>query len=186
MTLLFAALLGNFLAWCVHSLAWWLRERALTFIGVVGIVCALCFAYGSAVAVSVILRKTDDVDWTLPWPLALPISAIAFVAVSVGWQKVALIWLIKISVSWRQASLARNSQRKSAPRLSFFAFFSEIVIAVLAWWIMIPVNSSPDSFPIYSWFFWSTFLILALIRPQVVKVQKWLWQQVKPQRATNE
>ena len=91
-----------------------------------------------------------------------------------------------------------NSKIKCHGKDAFFALLGEISLGMLAFDILITrylsyyrlpskisfsLNEADD---LAEMVFLLTLVALALIRPQVVNVQKWLWQQVKPQRAANE
>ena len=170
MIFLLAGFLANICAWCIHIVTWWLREKCLWLIGSIGSLCILYYSF----AVIVI---TSFGYWNELWPLGL-------------------LGLLTLFAASRQASKVSKDNSERPAFMFFGACFTEVTLAILVWNAMPAlsqkVSSSVrlyDSFGAKSvefWFFWPTLFILALIRPQVVKAQKWLWQQVKPQSATNE
>ena len=174
MTLLFAALLGNFLAWCVHAFTWWLREKFLVVVSVIGCCFSgVCFFIVLLWAVFDLLNLVVENDTTFT-------TSTFFV--------ICLITLFFSGVGWAQSRLVDDSRLKfEMPFVAMSAFVAEFVFATV--FVFFAVNVVFDgnvARPIVFYVFFGTLLCLALIRSQVMKVQKWLWQQVKPQRPTNE
>ena len=175
MTLLFAALLGNFLACCVHALAWWLREKCLLLMVLCGtFITALCLPL-TYFAIQLVFWNGDDLEPSYrdfsKWPYLF---------------FVVFPWILCFLIAaFHKRLIIENN---FAYARAFCALMIEIVVAIVACAYVadaIGDFSYTGAFAL-SWTFAITLLLLAFIRPQVVKVQKWLWQQVRPQRATNE
>ena len=175
MTLLFAALLGNVLAWCVHTFTWWLREKCLLLMVLCGtVITALCLPL-TYFAIQMVFWNGDDLEPSYrdfsKWP------HLFFVATP---------WILCFVIAtFHKRFISKNEFAYAG---AFCALMVEIFLAVFVCvYIAFKIGNYPnDNENISIWTFAITILILALIRPQVVKVQKWLWQQVKPQRTTNE
>ena len=210
MTLFLVALLGNVLAWCVHSAAWWLREKCLWLIGLTGyVVGALSVAWLLLLIGLSGMRRDSDPEAVVIyaqedafWDRIVLQAAAAWVAVAaIGyyqrkWLKTqSYLGNLRYDERLFEQEVARVRYVKRWQALySVGAIYSEVVLTAFVYWhlsnrLQWPSAGLVISFDLNSVFFWTfllPLLILALIRPQVVKVQKWLWQQVNSQRATNE
>ena len=185
MTFIFAALLGNFLAWCVHAFTWWLRERALLFLCICGVLIT---------AVALVL--TFLIGWFLlnfDMPVSGPNPPQEQLSKKSYWDfiaNIAFIWFFFAVVATAIASLQKKffTAQTVNTAIAFCALICELTVAsLLVTCIVFNTKTfTPNVGIIVCASFCVTLFILALIRPQVVKVQKWLWQQVKPQRAANE
>ena len=184
MTLLFAALLGNMMAWCVHALAWWLRERALLLLCICGVLViavalVLTFLFGWLV-----------LDFGMPVSGPKPPQELIKNSYWLLVANLTFIWFFFAVVATAIASLQKKffTAQPVNTAIAFCALICELTIALLLVTCIVfnTKTFTPNVGMNLCANFCITLFILALIRPQVVKVQKWLWQQVKPQRAANE
>ena len=174
MTLLFAALLGNFLAWCVHTFTWWLREKCFGVVAVLGVFCSIPLSL-----TTYILSFNED----FTGPSYLRVNMLYALA---GWLLVCITGCVQSFLLKKRHNIL----------LFISALVAEIFLGILLVTAALALlfNSYLRTFLVEPeniqgpcvFVFFATLLTLALIRPQVVKVQKWLWLQVKPKRATNE
>ena len=174
MTFIFAALLGNVLAWCVHAFTWWLREKFLVVISAIG----CCFS-GVCFFIVLLWAAFDLLNLVVENDTTFTISTFFVIC---------LIALFFAGVGWAQSRLVDNSRLKfEMPFVAMSAFVAEFVFVTVFVFFAVNVGFNGNvARPIVFYVFFGTLLCLALIRPQVVKVQEWLWQQVRPQCATSE
>jgi magnesium-transporting ATPase (P-type) len=198
MAFVFAALLGNFLAWCVHIVAWWLREKCLWLIGLAGYLIGALSIAVLFLLIGITGMRRDSA----------PENIKQYAEEDAGWNEllmqVAVIWFAVALLGFCQRNwvgVERNSSLlKKDNRLqqnvshvqrveggqTFFsigAIYAEVAMAVyLSYWVS---NNFEDD-KVFFVAIGISLLALALTRPQVVKMQKRLWKEVRLSRAANE
>lgn len=170
MTIIAAIAAGNALAWMIHGTTWWLRRHCLWLMVLIGVPCV-------ALAALLSLFYVESPAWAKSYLTPAQIERDFHQACF----RFIIVWASFVFVGWLHAPQLREGRRRSV-KLWLAATLCAFAEAVLALWLGVWGANKvvwPHSYGFWSppWFGGSlavTLLLLALLRPLVVRVGKLL------------